>query len=122
MIKIAENIANETTSKRILKEVLKKGQNLVSGIKPVVKHIVLYGEIKEEKFYKNEKDEDSTKPIVVFDGNTEPMDLITHIPVLCQRNEIKYFFVNDKKWIANKTCVFLEDIEEEKYNKIIKDF
>ncbi|OQS55707.1 nhp2 [Ecytonucleospora hepatopenaei] len=121
MIKIAENIANETTSKRILKEVLKKGEGLISGIKPVVKNIISYGDIKEEKFYKNEKDEELSKPIVVFDGNTEPMDLITHIPILCQRNEIKYFFVNDKKWIANKTCVFLKNIEVEKYNKIIKD-
>ena len=102
--KIATPIADETTSKRILKEVLKKDKNLISGIKPCHKKIV---------------GEDKSKSICVFNAAIQPIDLIIHLPILCEENNIPYFFVKDKKWINNKTCVFLNELEDERYKKIV---
>lgn len=110
MIQIAHPLVDETSSKRILKEVLKMNDKLISGIKPVTKRIAV----------ENDKNKSKTN-LVVFSAQTYPMDLITHLPIFCEENNIKYVFVEDNKWINNKTCVFLENLDEERYKKILKE-
>ncbi|ORD93129.1 NHP2, partial [Enterospora canceri] len=83
LLKIAEPLADETTSKRILKEVIKADTNLISGIKACTKQITAI---------------ESNKSIFVINGTTQPADLVMHLPALCEEHSIPYIFVEDSKW------------------------
>ncbi|KAL6121656.1 hypothetical protein NUSPORA_01393 [Nucleospora cyclopteri] len=98
---IASPLANSVTSKRILKEILKT-ENLVSGIKKSIKKI-----------------KNTENCIVVINANVLPVDLVIHIPSLCEDRNIPYIFAS-KKFCANKTVVVLEG-ENERYEKIKRE-
>lgn len=47
--------------------------------------------------------------LLVLTADTTPMDLITHLPALCEDRGVKYVFVEKKSILPNNfTCVFLE--------------
>lgn len=93
MIRFAQPLANETTAKTILSvtTVLHERKALTSGIKACQKFI-------------------STSPrgaVLVLSATTSPADLITHIPILCEKHHVGYIFVGDNSWIKGFTCVVL---------------
>lgn len=52
---------------------------------------------------------DGSRGLLVLTADTTPMDLITHLPALCEDRDVKYIFVRSKSSIPSGfTCVFLE--------------
>ncbi|KAI5149197.1 H/ACA ribonucleoprotein complex subunit 2 [Enteropsectra breve] len=104
MIPIAHPLADDNASKLILEETERVFalNSLISGIKAC-----------EKKIKKNE----DAQMLMVLSGTTTPMDLITHIPIMCEEKGISYIFVPENKWIKDFSCVMLP-VDNEKMTKI----
>ncbi|XP_050379226.1 H/ACA ribonucleoprotein complex subunit 2-like protein [Argentina anserina] len=83
---IAKPLAGKKLGKRTLKLVRKAAEHkcLKRGVKEVVKSI-----------------RRGQKGICVIAGNISPIDVITHVPVLCEEAEIPYVYVSSKEDLAN---------------------
>merc|ERR1711879_507519 len=79
---IAKPLANEKQTKKLLRLTKKasKEKQLRRGVKEVVKAI-----------RKNEKG------LCLIAGDISPIDVITHLPVLCEESEISYIYVPTKQ-------------------------
>ncbi|KAI5173295.1 H/ACA ribonucleoprotein complex subunit 2 [Pancytospora epiphaga] len=93
MIKFANPLADEETSKAILEATiaLKDNKSLISGIKASQKYI-------------------TTSPndaVLVLSAATSPGDLIIHLPILCEKHHVSYIFVKDSSYLHGFTCVVL---------------
>ncbi|KAM0671752.1 hypothetical protein OCOL_001193 [Ordospora colligata] len=105
MIPIAHPLAKGATEQMIAALVSEYANKaiLVTGIKKCLKHI-----------------EHESEGLLVLTADTTPMDLITHLPSLCEERGIRYVFVNDKTCIPNRfTCVFFGMQERHKVQAII---
>ncbi|KAI3777490.1 hypothetical protein L1987_47290 [Smallanthus sonchifolius] len=83
---IAKPLAGKKLSKRTLKLVRKAAEHkcLKRGVKEVVKSI-----------------RRGNKGVCVIAGNITPIDVITHVPILCEEAEIPYVYVSSKEDLAN---------------------
>nr|XP_043637151.1 H/ACA ribonucleoprotein complex subunit 2-like protein [Erigeron canadensis] len=83
---IAKPLAGKKLSKRTLKLVRKAAEHkcLKRGVKEVVKSI-----------------RRGNKGVCVIAGNITPIDVITHVPILCEESEIPYVYVTSKEDLAN---------------------
>ncbi|XP_059640241.1 H/ACA ribonucleoprotein complex subunit 2-like protein [Cornus florida] len=83
---IAKPLAGKKLSKRTLKLVRRAAEHkcLKRGVKEVVKSI-----------------RRGNKGLCVIAGNISPIDVITHVPVLCEESEIPYIYVSSKEDLAN---------------------
>ncbi|KAM0060395.1 putative 50S ribosomal protein L30e [Helianthus debilis subsp. tardiflorus] len=83
---IAKPLAGKKLSKRTLKLVRKAAEHkcLKRGVKEVVKSI-----------------RRGNKGVCVIAGNISPIDVITHVPILCEEADIPYVFVSSKEDLAN---------------------
>ncbi|KAL7107411.1 hypothetical protein ACP275_06G052300 [Erythranthe tilingii] len=83
---IAKPLAGKKLSKRTLKLVRRAAEQkcLKRGVKEVVKSI-----------------RRGNKGICVIAGNISPIDVITHVPVLCEEANIPYVYVTSKEDLAN---------------------
>mmetsp|Transcript_1993 Transcript_1993/g.6113 ORF Transcript_1993/g.6113 Transcript_1993/m.6113 type:complete len:189 (+) Transcript_1993:105-671(+) len=79
---IAKPMADEKLSKKILKAVKKaaKVKALKRGVKEVVKAV-----------------RKGTKGTCIIAGDVSPIDVLSHVPVLCEDNEVPYVFVPSKE-------------------------
>lgn len=79
---IAKPLADEKLCKKVLKLSKKaaKRKQLKRGVKEVVKAI-----------------RKNTKGICILAGDISPVDVITHIPIVCEDNKIPYIFVPSKE-------------------------
>ena len=79
---IANPLASKKLTKRLYKVVKKarKAKKLKRGVREVVKSL-----------RKNEKG------LVVIAGDVSPIDVISHIPVLCEDNEIPYCYIPSRR-------------------------
>lgn len=111
MIPIARPLADRNTIKRIQKLIKQKSESkqLHRGFKHSQKALL-----------------NGRKGIFVLAADTTPMDLITHIPIVCERKGIPYIFVNsisELSIIKNEinSCCFIEISDEvcERTEKII---
>lgn len=106
MIPISHPLASSEVSEMILnivKDEIKNG-TLVSGVKACQKAIL-----------------DTENPgIFILNGNTYPMDLISHMPILCEHRSIPYIFVKDSSYLNGFTCVIIKAIENENVKKILE--
>ncbi|ADM12581.1 rRNA processing protein [Encephalitozoon intestinalis ATCC 50506] len=94
MIPIASPIASESTTEMIASLVRDQAERgvLSTGIKKCQKRIL-----------------EGSRGLLVLTADTTPMDLITHLPAVCEDRGIKYVFVRRKVSLPNGfTCVFLE--------------
>ncbi|PVU98524.1 hypothetical protein BB559_001500 [Furculomyces boomerangus] len=75
-------MAEVNLKKKLLKVVKKatKHKHVKRGIKEVVKGI-----------------RKGDKGLVVLAGNISPIDVISHVPVLCEENNVPYIYVNSKE-------------------------
>lgn len=112
MIKIASPLADENTTRRIQKLVKERRgtSEICRGIKHCQKKIL-----------------SETKGILVLAADTTPMDLITHIPAICEEKNIPYIFVKSQlelKVVNPKsehvTCCFIETRDGENHDRIKK--
>ncbi|XP_073042156.1 H/ACA ribonucleoprotein complex subunit 2-like protein [Primulina eburnea] len=83
---IAKPLAGKKLCKRTLKLVRRAAEHkcLKRGVKEVVKSI-----------------RRGNKGICVIAGNISPIDVITHVPVLCEEANIPYIYVPSKEDLAN---------------------
>ncbi|CAI8583607.1 unnamed protein product [Vicia faba] len=82
---IAKPLAGKKLSKRTLKLVKKAAEHkcIKRGVKEVVKSI-----------------RRGQKGVCVIAGNISPIDVITHVPILCEEAEIPYVYVPSKEDLA----------------------
>ncbi|KAL4633337.1 hypothetical protein ACB098_04G087600 [Castanea mollissima] len=83
---IAKPLAGKKLCKRTLKLVRRAAEHkcLKRGVKEVVKSI-----------------RRGHKGLCVIAGNISPIDVITHVPVLCEEADIPYIYVTSKEDLAN---------------------
>ncbi|KAF5734098.1 hypothetical protein HS088_TW16G00540 [Tripterygium wilfordii] len=83
---IAKPLAGKKLCKRTLKLVRKAAEQkcVKRGVKEVVKSI-----------------RRGNKGICVIAGNISPIDVITHVPILCEEADIPYIYVPSKEDLAN---------------------
>ncbi|THG12379.1 hypothetical protein TEA_018739 [Camellia sinensis var. sinensis] len=81
---IAKPLAGKKLSKRTFKLVRRGHKCLKRGVKEVVKSI-----------------RRGHKGLCVIAGNISPIDVITHVPILCEEAEIPYIYVSSKEDLAN---------------------
>ncbi|KAF8059994.1 NHP2 [Scenedesmus sp. PABB004] len=79
---IAKPLADEKLSKKVLKlsKRAAKRKQIKRGVKEVVKAI-----------------RKNTKGICVLAGDISPIDVITHIPIVCEDNKVPYIYVPSKE-------------------------
>eukprot|EP00878_Enallax_costatus_P001960 GHUV01002124.1.p1 GENE.GHUV01002124.1~~GHUV01002124.1.p1 ORF type:complete len:158 (+),score=38.27 GHUV01002124.1:256-729(+) len=79
---IAKPLADEKLCKKVLKLSKKaaKRKQIKRGVKEVVKAI-----------------RKNTKGICILAGDISPVDVITHIPIVCEDNKVPYIFVPSKE-------------------------
>ncbi|KAF5730228.1 H/ACA ribonucleoprotein complex subunit 2-like protein [Tripterygium wilfordii] len=79
---IAKPLAGKKLCKRTLKLVRKAAEQkcVKRGVKEVVKSI-----------------RRGNKGLCVIAGNISPIDVITHVPILCEESEIPYIYVPSKE-------------------------
>ncbi|ONK79390.1 uncharacterized protein A4U43_C01F5870 [Asparagus officinalis] len=82
---ITKPLAGKKLSKKILKLVRKAAESkcLKRGVKEVVKSI-----------------RRGHKGLCVIAGNISPIDVITHVPILCEEADIPYIYVSSKEELA----------------------
>ncbi|CAN0878630.1 H/ACA ribonucleoprotein complex subunit 2-like protein, partial [Linum grandiflorum] len=82
---IAKPLAGKKLCKRSFKLVRRAAENkcLKRGVKEVVKSI-----------------RRGNKGICIIAGNISPIDIITHVPILCEEAEVPYFYVPSKEDLA----------------------
>lgn len=82
LVKIAKPLADEKLCKKLLKLAKKaaKKKQIKRGVKEVVKAL--------------RKD---TKGICLIAGNISPLDVISHLPVMCEDRDVPYVFVPSKE-------------------------
>lgn len=86
LVALVSIIANPMASKKLTKKLYKvvkksrKAKRLKRGVREVVKGL-----------RKNEKG------LVVIAGDVSPIDVISHIPVLCEDNEVPYCYVPSRR-------------------------
>ncbi|RVD91204.1 HS6-type ribosomal protein [Tubulinosema ratisbonensis] len=107
MIPIAHPLINDQSLKLIQKYIESNIDNIKRGIKHCTKKV-----------------NSSDKGLLVLSADTTPMDLITHLPILCEKRGLEYCFVknmSDLKSAAPESeyvsCVF---IEEENVKELFK--
>ncbi|RVE40217.1 hypothetical protein evm_015133 [Chilo suppressalis] len=104
MLKIAQPIANDETL-RVINEVLEEIEKPITGVKACQKAIC-----------------NREKGVLVLTGDTTPMDLIMHLPALCEEHSVKYVFVETKKQLKGEvTCVFIKKEGEDKMDTPVDD-
>ncbi|AFN84063.1 ribosomal protein L7Ae-like protein [Encephalitozoon romaleae SJ-2008] len=106
MIPIASPLASDSVEEMIARLVTEQAERgtLSSGIKKCQKCVL-----------------EGSKGLLVLTADTTPMDLITHLPALCEDRGIKYIFVRKKSSIPNRfTCVFLEMDGSDTLNRILE--
>ena len=117
---IAKPLAGKKLSKRALKLVRRAAEQkcLKRGVKEVVKSI-----------------RRGNKGLCIIAGNISPIDVITHVPILCEEAEIPYIYVNSKEDLANAgatkrpTCCVLVltkptkgELSQEEQEKLKSDY
>ncbi|KAJ2785153.1 snoRNA-binding protein [Coemansia interrupta] len=79
---IAHPLADKKLTKKALKTVKKaaKHRHIKRGVKEVVKSL-----------------RKGEKGLVILAGNISPVDVLSHIPVLCEDNQVPYVFVDSRE-------------------------
>merc|ERR1711957_163286 len=78
----AQPLADDKLSKKLFKCIKKatKSKQVLRGVKEVVKAV-----------------RKGTKGVCVIAGNISPMDVISHLPILCEDNDVPYIYIRSKE-------------------------
>ncbi|KAK1292298.1 H/ACA ribonucleoprotein complex subunit 2-like protein [Acorus calamus] len=117
---IARPLAGKKLSKKTFKLIRRASEHkcLRRGVKEVVKSI-----------------RRGNKGLCIIAGNISPIDVITHVPILCEEAEIPYIYVHSKEDLATAgatkrpTCCVLVmtkptkgELGQEEQEKLISDY
>ena len=121
LVPIAEPLADVKLTKRVLRLINKStaDRKVRRGVKEVVKSI------------RKEKDPAHKMRLCVLAGDITPLDVVSHIPVLCEENNVPYIFVRSRTVLGQAartkrpTSVVLVNLDagsdhEKAYNHIVK--
>ncbi|KAI8910888.1 50S ribosomal protein L30e-like protein [Gorgonomyces haynaldii] len=106
---IAHPLATEKMNKKLLKVVKKasKAKQVKRGVKEVVKGL-----------------RKGAKGLVVIAGDISPMDVITHLPILCEDADVPYVYVPSKDDLGSAgstkrptSCVMLVPEKDAEYKE-----
>merc|ERR1712188_75941 len=77
-----EPLADSKLSKKLFKVIKKatKTKQVLRGVREVVKAV-----------------RKGTKGVCVIAGNISPMDVISHLPILCEDNDVPYIYIRSKE-------------------------
>lgn len=107
---IAHPLAESALTKKVLKTIKKatKAKNVKRGVKEVVKGL-----------------RKGSKGLVVIAGDISPIDVITHLPVLCEDNKVPYIYVPSKEELGSAgstkrptSCVLVLDKTDKEYKEL----
>lgn len=86
LLPFAKPLASKKLNKKALKTVKKasKAKHVKRGVKEVVKAL-----------------RKGEKGLVIIAGDISPMDVISHLPVLCEDNDVPYVFIPSKEDLGN---------------------
>merc|ERR1712196_657599 len=81
-VQCAKPLADSKLSKKLFKCIKKatKTKQVLRGVKEVVKAV-----------------RKGQKGVCVIAGNISPMDVISHLPILCEDNDVPYIYVRSKE-------------------------
>jgi len=90
LVPFAQPLADEKGTKKILKTVKRaaKEKSLRRGVKEVVKTL--------RKLPPQQSSSSNNPGVVVLAADISPMDVISHIPVLCEEHNVPYIFVRSR--------------------------
>jgi len=106
---IAQPLATKKLTKRLFKCV-KKASKQKNQLKKGVREV--------SKFIKK-KDAAGTRRFVIIAGNVSPLDVISHMPGLCEDNDIPYIYTPSKEDLGaacgshRQTCMVMVNYNEE---------
>jgi H/ACA ribonucleoprotein complex subunit 2 len=85
---IARPLASKELNRKLLRVIRKasKNKDIKRGVKEVVKVI-----------RKQQHKKAPHGALVVFAGNISPIDVLTHVPVMCEDNDVPYIYVPAKE-------------------------
>ncbi|KAH3902121.1 probable H/ACA ribonucleoprotein complex subunit 2 [Saccharomycodes ludwigii] len=86
LVPFAEPLASKKLNKKILKTVKKasKAKNVKRGVKETVKAL-----------------RKGEKGLVIIAGDISPLDVISHLPVLCEDNHVPFVFIPSKQELGS---------------------
>ncbi len=105
---ISKPLANDKLTKKLLKLVKKaaSSKSVRKGVKETVKAC------RSKKL----------KGLVVIAADISPIDVLSHLPLLCEDRDIPYMFVPSREAIGGAcatkrptSCVYVENVEDSKY-------
>eukprot|EP01112_Ceratiomyxa_fruticulosa_P004664 TRINITY_DN15203_c0_g1_i1.p1 TRINITY_DN15203_c0_g1~~TRINITY_DN15203_c0_g1_i1.p1 ORF type:complete len:164 (+),score=44.88 TRINITY_DN15203_c0_g1_i1:53-493(+) len=110
---IAKPLANPKLTSKLLKLIKKSATKERRELKRGVRII--------SKILRKAKQAKTTNPnrLLVIAGDVSPIDIITHIPVLCEENNVPYVYVPSKDDLATgsetkgSTCCVLLDLNND---------
>ncbi|GAM27426.1 hypothetical protein SAMD00019534_106020, partial [Acytostelium subglobosum LB1] len=114
---ISQPMADKKLTEKVLKLVKKASgdKKVRRGVKEVVKAV--RKSPKEMKLNKNK--------ICVIAGDVSPIDVISHIPIMCEEKNIKYIYVPSKEELGTAsatkrpTSITLVDLDDESEHKTL---
>ncbi|KAJ3036935.1 snoRNA-binding protein [Rhizophlyctis rosea] len=110
---ISHPLASKKLTKKVYKTVKKaaKGKNVKRGVKEVVKGL-----------------RKGSKGVVIIAGDISPLDVISHLPVLCEEASVPYIYVPSKEDLgaagATKrptSCVMVVDKKDADYRETYEE-
>ena len=111
---IAKPMASEKVTLKLISLTSKlAGNNVVrKGVKAV------------NKFFRSEE-LNKNKSICVLAGDVSPVDVISHIPILCEKNKVPYIYIPSRQALGTASttkrppsvCILLHPPEDNKYRE-----
>ena len=105
----------------------KMTKKLMSLITKLAKVRLIKRGVKEvNKFFRKKKESNNKqKSFCVLAGDVSPVDVISHIPILCEKNKVPYIYIPSRQLLGTASCtkrptsvvILIEPPEDNKYNE-----
>ena len=113
---IAIPMSSEKMTKKLMSLITKLAK--VRLIKRGVKEVNKY-------FRKKKESNNKQKSFCVLAGDVSPVDVISHIPILCEKNKVPYIYIPSRQLLGTSSCtkrptsvvILIEPPEDNKYNE-----
>jgi H/ACA ribonucleoprotein complex subunit 2 len=113
---IAIPMSSEKMTKKLMSLITKLAK--VRLIKRGVKEVNKY-------FRKKKESNNKQKSFCVLAGDVSPVDVISHIPILCEKNKVPYIYIPSRQLLGTASCtkrptsvvILIEPPEDNKYNE-----
>ncbi|ORY81043.1 L30e-like protein, partial [Neocallimastix californiae] len=110
---ISKPLASKKLNKKLLKTVRKasKAKDIKRGVKEVVKGL-----------------RKGNKGLVIIAGDISPIDVITHVPILCEESDVPYCYVPSKEDLGTAgstkrptSCVMIVKNKDAEYKDLYEE-